>query len=171
MLPMSDTQSHLIRALFMRNKRGLLSYFRRRVGREDAADLLQETYVRTLRHGQFEAATNPAAFLQQIALNLNRDFARRRKTEVTYLRFGHFLADPPSDEAPPEERIDYDRKSRLLNVAIDALPPRCREVFDLALKTLRLARLPDGWIFPIEWCESTSVSPCGSAGRRWTEFR
>lgn len=128
---MSDKRSHVIRELFTRNKRDLLNYFTRRVGREDASDLLQETFARALRYNKFEAVVDPPAFLQQIAINLTRDFARRRKTESTYLRFSDFPADPPSYEAPLEERIEHDRKSRLLGAAIDSLPPRCREVFSL----------------------------------------
>ncbi len=129
---MPDTKLSSIRELFLRNKRGLLSYLTRRVGREDASDLLQETFVRALRHGQFEAVADPPAFLQQIAVNLTRDFERRRKTEVSYFQFVDYFVDTPSEDASPEEQIEYNRKSRLLTTAIDALPSRCREVFLLS---------------------------------------
>ena len=52
---MPDQKSSSIRELFLRNKRGLLSYLTRRVGPDDASDLLQETFVRALRHDEFAA--------------------------------------------------------------------------------------------------------------------
>ena len=51
---MSDIKFLSFRELFLRNKRGLLTFLTRRVGREDASDLLQETFVRALRHDRFE---------------------------------------------------------------------------------------------------------------------
>ena len=129
---MSDNRSHLIRELFTRNKRDLLSYFTRRVGPEDASDLLQETFARALRHGGPAAIADPHAFLQVIAVNLARDFARRRKTEAKYLEFGD-LPEVPSSEASPGEQLECSEKSRLLRAAANSLPPRCREVFVLVM--------------------------------------
>ncbi len=128
---MSDQRSNFIRELFTRNKRDLLKYFSRRVGREDAADLLQETFARALRYDQFEAVADPLPFLQQIAVNLARDFARRRKTEAKYIEFGDLPEDAPSSEAPPGARIEADEQRRQLHAAVGTLPPRCREVFVL----------------------------------------
>lgn len=129
---MSDKKSHLIRELFTRNKRDLLKYFARRVGREDASDLLQETFVRALRHSDPAAIAEPRAFLQVIAVNLARDFSRRCKTEAKYREFGDFL-EAPSSEAQPEERIECSEKAHLLRAAVESLPPRCREVFVLVM--------------------------------------
>jgi RNA polymerase sigma-70 factor (ECF subfamily) len=127
---MPDKKSSSIRELFLRNKRGLLTYLTRRVGREDAPDLLQETFVRALRHDGFEAVVDPPAFLQQIAVNLTRDFARRRKTEANCLEFvGDLPEDAPSREVLPDEQFGLEQKTRLLREAMGALPPRCREVF------------------------------------------
>ncbi len=128
---MPDNKLASIRELFLRNKRGLLTYLTRRVGPDNASDLLQETFVRALRHQQFETIADPPAFLQQIAVNLTRDFARHRKTEAGCLGFGRLPEDAPSAEVLPDERLEADEKSRLLRGAIEALPPRCREVFVL----------------------------------------
>jgi len=128
---MPDKKSASFRELFLRNRRGLLHYLRRRVGREDASDLLQETFARALRRDEFEAVVDPPAFLKQIAINLAHDFARRRKTEAAYIRFDDYVIEAPSKGAPPEERLEYERRSRLLAGAVERLPPRCREVFRL----------------------------------------
>ncbi len=67
---MSAKKSHLIRALFERNRRVLTAYLTRRVGAEAAPDLLQETFVRALRHERLDDVADPPAFLQQFAANL-----------------------------------------------------------------------------------------------------
>ncbi|BBU62106.1 hypothetical protein MSC49_20410 [Methylosinus sp. C49] len=125
---MSDSKFLSFRELFLRNKRGLLAFLTRRVGREEASDLLQETFVRALRHDRFESVADSTAFLKQIAVNLTRDFARRRKTETRYLDFGDPPVEAPSEAATPEESLDRRHKTRIVLETIEALPPRCREV-------------------------------------------
>lgn len=139
---MSEIKSHFIHELFVRNERGLFKYLTRRVGREDASDLLQETFVRVLRYNQFEAVADPPSLLQQIAVNLARDFSRRRKTQAKYLEFGDLPEDVASSDSPPNARIEADERWRLLCAAVDALPPRCREVFLLYMReSLSLAEI------------------------------
>ena len=84
---MSDKKIVSIRDLFERNRRALMGYLTRRVGPEAASDLLQETFVRVLRHERLDTVADPPAFLQQVAANLTRDFARRRKTETQISAF------------------------------------------------------------------------------------
>ena len=80
---MSDLSSRLVRNLFVSNKSNLLRYLTRKVGAKDAPDLLQETFVRALRHERLDVIADPPAFLRQIAINLTRDFARRRRPRPT----------------------------------------------------------------------------------------
>lgn len=135
---MPDQKSTFLRDLFLRNKRDLFNYLRRRVSPDDASDLLQETFVRALRRDDYQAVADPPAFLQQIAINLTRDFVRHRKVEANCLTFGELPEDAPSQEASPGARLEADEKSRLLREAVDALPPRCREAFVLYIS----AKLP-----------------------------
>jgi RNA polymerase sigma-70 factor (ECF subfamily) len=128
---MSEKKTRFIRDLFERNRRALTAYLTRRVGAEDASDLLQETFVRALRHERLDDVADPPAFLQQIAANLTRDLARRRRTERKYLAFDQLLGERPSSEARQDEIVDYEGRARRLREAIEALPPRCREVFEL----------------------------------------
>jgi RNA polymerase sigma-70 factor (ECF subfamily) len=128
---MPKQKSHSFRELFLRNRRGLLDYFRRRVGPDDAPDLLQETFFRALRHDRLEAVVDPPAFLQRIAVNLTRDLARRRRTEAACLEFGDPSADIAADEMTPDERLAIEDKRRRLLAAVQTLPPKCREVFVL----------------------------------------
>lgn len=117
--------------LFARNRRDLLSYLTRRVGREDAPDLLQETFARFIRHNDAQPVAEPPPFLQKIAMNLARDFARARAVEARYIEFGATPEDAPSTELSPLAQVEAMEKWRQVYAAIAALPPRCREVFVL----------------------------------------
>ena len=67
-------------AAFYRAEHGrLLRYFRTRVGRDEAPDLVQETFARLLRSGAFERMDNPQAYLTRSARNLLIDRARRQQ--------------------------------------------------------------------------------------------
>lgn len=128
---LSARKSHLLRELFLSNRIDLLRFLSRKVGPSDAPDLLQETFVRVIRHERPEAINDPRAFLRKIASNLVRDFTRRRRVEANYIQFGDYLVEAPSADAPADERIEYERKSLILSGAVDGLSPRCREVFRL----------------------------------------
>jgi RNA polymerase sigma factor (sigma-70 family) len=130
---MPETRARLFVDLFARNRRELFTYFARRVGSDDAADLLQETFVRALRYERIQTVVDPPAFLQRIATNLLRDLTRRRKVEQQVIDARYAAADAATDADPPEQRIDVERRSRELLAAIDALPARSREVLSLAL--------------------------------------
>lgn len=130
----SITKPHRFSELFARHKRDLLAYLTRRVGRRDAPDLLQETFVRFLQKDQIDPVVDPPPFLQQIAINLARDFARRRKTETKYLEFGDLPEGVRSDEILPDVLIEGSQQWRLICASIETLPPRCREVFILYMR-------------------------------------
>jgi RNA polymerase sigma factor (sigma-70 family) len=130
---MPDKKSPSFRDLFLHNRRVLFQYLRSRVGREDASDLLQETFVRALRYEAFHKVADPPAFLQRIASNLVLDLSRRRKSEQAVIEAGADAADAPADETRPEERIDFERQSRQFEAAITKLPRRSRQVLILAL--------------------------------------
>jgi RNA polymerase sigma factor (sigma-70 family) len=130
---MTDLKRFSLRELFLRNRRGLLAFLTRRVGREEASDLLQETFVRVLRHESLDDVADSAAFLKQIAVNLTRDSARRRKTEAQYIEFGALPEHVSSIDATPEEAVSHRNRARIVLETIEALPPRCREVCVLVM--------------------------------------
>jgi RNA polymerase sigma factor (sigma-70 family) len=126
---MSETK--FFRDLFLHNRKDLLSFLTRRVGRADADDLLQETFARFIVYSDARAVSEPPPFLQKIAMNLVRDFARSRAVEARYVEFGELPEDAPSSERSPLAQVEAMEKWRLVAAAIAALPPRCREVFVL----------------------------------------
>ncbi|WP_018264818.1 RNA polymerase sigma factor [Methylosinus sp. LW4] len=131
---MFETKRRLVGALFERNSHALLRYLTRRAGRDNAPDLLNETFIRALGHDHLEEIVDPPAFLQRIAINLTRDFKRRAKSEGKRLEFGEPPTGVPADEIPVDERIDQERKRLLVSAAIEALPPQCRRVFEMVMQ-------------------------------------
>ncbi|QGN00118.1 RNA polymerase sigma factor [Methylocystis parvus] len=120
----------LIRHLFENNKRELLKFLTRRVGREEAPDLLQEAYARVLvaTHDGKDIA-DPSAYLRRTAANLATDFTRRRINDFKVLVFDDRVPDALSSDPTPEESLEALDNSRQLAAAVGALPPKCREVF------------------------------------------
>jgi RNA polymerase sigma-70 factor (ECF subfamily) len=55
----------------------LFHYFRRKVGRDDASDLVQEAFARVFRSGAYGKIENPRAYLTRTAHNLLIERARR----------------------------------------------------------------------------------------------
>jgi RNA polymerase sigma factor (sigma-70 family) len=130
---MFDDDGPSFGALFERHKRELLTYFTRRAGRDNAPDLLQETFARAMR-GRLEAVADPPAFLQRIAANLTSDFRRRSRTEQRYLEYGEPPLDVPDGDAPLDERLEEEQKRRLVLATLETLPPQCRRVFALVMQ-------------------------------------
>lgn len=106
----------------------LLRYFRKRVGRDTAPDLAQDTFMLLLRSGALQRVDYPWPYLIRIARNLLIDRARglKRASAVFY----------PFDEGcdapvPPEQiqRIEEIDIRRALRPTLLAMPPRTRRIF------------------------------------------
>lgn len=92
---------------------------------ERAHDLVQETFVRALRH----EPDNPRAWLFSVAANLARDEARtavRRKRHLQLLESDAQASGSVSPEAP--EELDRERRVEDVGAALDRLSERDREV-------------------------------------------
>ncbi len=126
---MSGKKSPLPNLLFARSSRSLLRYLSRRVGIQDAPDLLQETYLRVFRHAEREIIAEPEALLRTTASNLVKDHLRRRKTERKYLDFERDAGNEPAQNAWPDAGLEAEARLKLLVQAVQQLPPRCRQVF------------------------------------------
>lgn len=106
----------------------LLRYFRRRVGKDLAADLAQEAIARLFGSGASERIDNPPAYLSRIARNLLIDRARQKKRDCAIV----FLFDENRDAASRAEqtwRIEAADLLRVYRQAVRAMPPKTRRVF------------------------------------------
>lgn len=128
---MPDTKPISIRELFLRSRRDLLTFFTRRVGREDAPDLLQETFARYISRDAAADIADPGAYLRRTAGNLANDFTRHRQVERKYFVGDGEAPDAPSSDASAEALVDDARRARLIAEAVASLPPRCREIFEM----------------------------------------
>lgn len=113
----------------------LLGYFTRSMkDRDAAADIVQEAYARLFalqRQGQ--SIADARALLYRMAHNLVVD--QHRRAQVRQHDQVEELTEPEQPQAPqhlqPEEVAASRQTIRLYLATIEALPPRCREVFVL----------------------------------------
>jgi RNA polymerase sigma-70 factor (ECF subfamily) len=129
---MSQQRSALSKA-FLEHRDALLRFLLRRLGSAALAEeLAQETWLRATSMEGVAAIDNPRGYLFRIAANLSIDHNRRSGQGVEVEAGDAVLQavpDPrPSPEIEAHHRAEY---ARLLAV-VEALPPRCREVFVMA---------------------------------------
>ncbi|MBS1876971.1 MAG: RNA polymerase sigma factor [Acidobacteria bacterium] len=117
------------RAFYERTARGLWAYLSRVTGdRQQADDLLQETFYRFLRAGsRYESEAHRRNALYRIATNLARDSRRRHLARTPATVAGHDVESVPSgqDPAAADRRADFAR-------AMTSLKPRERAMLWLA---------------------------------------
>ena len=63
----------------------LHGFARRRVGRQEAEDIVQDTYLHLLQRGTAATLEHPRPYLYRIAANLAVDFARKTRVRLRYL--------------------------------------------------------------------------------------
>ncbi len=129
----SEAFEHLVR----RHQRGVYAFCRRLTGSHDEADdIAQEAFVRAYRSmDRFRGESRFGTWLRQIALNLVRSRARRKR------RFPLVSLDPdtlPSDAAtgtaPGQPGGDLDPlRSRLLRATVCELPEKQRRTLVLKI--------------------------------------
>ncbi|MEJ1962701.1 MAG: RNA polymerase sigma factor [Gammaproteobacteria bacterium] len=129
--PVADNQRAFVVLLFTKYRGALLRHVERLVrSREDAAELVQETYLRVMHQVQasrFEAAAR--AYLFQTATNLARDHFRRQRFRA-HDRIDELSdADLPLGCPPPDQVVADDEVLGRLRAAILELPPVTRAVF------------------------------------------
>jgi RNA polymerase sigma factor (sigma-70 family) len=99
--------------------------------RGDVEDVAQDACVHVLRLTAPQAVRQPTRYLARIARNLLIDRSRRRKREAALFDSSADAGLVGRDSLDPE-RITSDEQTLMRALAaIEALPPRCREAFEL----------------------------------------
>ncbi len=114
--------------IFRNHMPGLVTYFRRRVGNDEAADLVQDVFVRAAGSKERHKLLNPGGFLKRIAQNLLIDRSRKRARNNVVLfpmMNDHEAATPPEQEF----ELEVQDLMRIYEGAVDAMPPKTRNVF------------------------------------------
>ena len=114
------------------HERELRAYLRGRFPTlPDVDDLVQETYRRLLRAREAGQATLTRAYLFVVARNVALDLIRHEKA-VSVERLGEMDGLCVVEERPDAaETLSHEQELALLDDALRALPPRCREILTL----------------------------------------
>ncbi len=111
-----------LNGLYRRYSVWLGNRLRRQVGSDDAADVVQETYLRITPY-LLDDIRHPKALLLRVALNLVRDEKRRLATRERAASLGEL----------PQDIIPSDAVDRLhLKQILQTMPPLYRDVFVLS---------------------------------------
>jgi RNA polymerase sigma-70 factor (ECF subfamily) len=99
--------------------------------RDDAEDVAQDACVHVLRLAAPQTVREPARYLARIARNLLIDRSRRRKREAALFESSADAELTGRDSLDPERITSGEQALVRALAAIEALPPRCREAFEL----------------------------------------
>jgi len=126
----SPSPTEIFTQLFAESRQALHRYIRRFVGSsETAKEIVQEAFLRTYR--QRESVTTLRAFLFSTARNLAANEYRHRRT-VERGPVGDLSDSRVKLECESlETGLLRDERNRLIQEAIDRLPPQCRAAFTL----------------------------------------
>jgi RNA polymerase sigma-70 factor (ECF subfamily) len=103
----------------------------RKSRREDAKDVTQDACLHVLRLAAPQSVREPARYLARIARNLFIDHGRRRKREAALFDASADAELAASNALDPERITSGEQALKRALAAIEQLPPRCREAFEL----------------------------------------
>ena len=116
-----------LEAMYRSQAPRLVQYFKLRFrGREDPEDLVQEVFARLAAGRPFGELRDPQHYLKRILRNFLIDRNRRSKTAPEFVSMDGVEAPVPPDQSHAIEVAQMQDRYR---AAVDALPPRTREVF------------------------------------------
>ena len=124
-----DDRDKLLNA-FMEQRDGLQRFLRRRTTSPALAeDIAQETWLRAASAPLAATILDPRRYLFRIAANLLRDLVRHRCHAVEVMAPAAVVESIPDTRPDPE--LEALRRADLADLlrAVEALPPRCRQVF------------------------------------------
>jgi len=126
----SESRNETFTRLFADSRQALHRYIRRFVrSSETAQEIVQEAFLRTYR--ERESVTTLRAFLFSTARNLAANEFRHRRTveRDTLASLEESRADAECESL--ESGLLRDERNRLVQEAINRLPPQCRAAFTL----------------------------------------
>jgi RNA polymerase sigma factor (sigma-70 family) len=123
-----STANAALAGLYQAHARELHGFARRHVGRQEAEDVVQDTYLHLLQRGNAATLEQPRPYLFRIAANLAVDMARKTNVRLRYAGegFGHCNPEAP---ASPEATAGGAMELRRLHASLCELPPLCRDAF------------------------------------------
>lgn len=128
---MSDTP-HALALLYVSERGSLLRRLERRgLAAQEAGDAVQEAFLRLMRTPQADIR-DARAYLHRTAESVRIDGWRgERRAAAVIDRHADVTADSPDGTPCAEARLIAQQEAIALAAAVEALPPRCREVLML----------------------------------------
>jgi RNA polymerase sigma factor (sigma-70 family) len=124
-----STANAALAGLYQAHANELHGFARRHVGRQEAEDVVQDTYLHLLQRGTAATLEQPRPYLFRIAANLAVDLARKTKVRLRYGGEGFALACNAEAPASPEAAAGGAMELRRLQASLCELPPLCRDAF------------------------------------------
>lgn len=120
-----------IHSLYNEHRQWLQSWLRRRVGNaNDAADLVQDTFLSVIKGGEPQDIQLPRPFLATVAGRLLLRRSQRRRLEETYL--ARLAAMPEASAASAEAHLLALETLQQLDTALSGLSMNARRAFLMA---------------------------------------
>jgi RNA polymerase sigma factor (sigma-70 family) len=117
-------------SLYRRYSGSLLRFLsRRRIGPEDAREIVQETYCRMQQVAGLESLEFPRAYLFRTALNLAEDGRRQQRRSPTPPAPNSGEIDVPSEEPTAYRVLKGQQEVQIIRQALTELQPKCRRAF------------------------------------------
>lgn len=115
-------------AIFRDHKPGLVRFFQRKVGYDEASDLVQDVFTRAAGSRQRNNLSNPGGFLKRIAQNLLIDRSRKlHRHNVVMLPISEARDAPTAPEQ--EQQLHAQDLMLAFDRALDTMPVKTRRVF------------------------------------------
>ena len=115
--------------LYQAHASELHGFARRRVGRQEAEDVVQDAYLHLLQRGTAATLEQPRAYLFRTAANLAVDFARKAKIRLRHAGEAFDLGANAVAPANPEDSTSAAMELARLHDSLSKLPPLCRDAF------------------------------------------
>ncbi len=130
---MAEPKPSLWERLFAEHRSALQAFFSRRLKQKsDAADLVQEVYLRLLRVKDADAIRNPEGYLYTVASNLVVEHAVLASRQGVSVDLDEAFGEEELARASGfEELFDLDTRVARLNEVLAQLPPKARAVVHL----------------------------------------
>lgn len=120
----------LLDALYGKYRHALWRFLtRKRLTREDAADIVQETYCRIHESSDVAAILHPKAFLFKVANNIRLNDRKHRRHGIDHNTEELGSVEIAADDPGPYRNINGQQEWEVVRAALLELPPTCRDVF------------------------------------------
>ncbi len=126
---MSDCAVYNLQVLYEAHARELEAFARRRVGNDEARDVVHEAYLRVMNYSADAAIENPRAYLYRVTANVANDLGSRLNADLKSTEPDVELDTLVSLAPSPEATVAARNSLRRCMAALEELPETYRHVF------------------------------------------